>query len=52
MAADAEKSETPIVEKHGTNNRLAEVVGKAHLTVWGNLQEAVVGPGTIEEKHY
>ena len=43
MAADAEKSEAPVVEKHGTNNRLAEVVGKAHLTVWRNLDEPIPG---------
>ena len=51
MSAVLVQPETPAVEEQGTEYGLSEIVRKTHLAVRGNLQEEVMGLGTVEEKH-
>ena len=50
MAAMSEQTEAPIVEKQASDNRLAQVVCKAHLSVRSDLYKPVLGTGLIVKK--
>ena len=41
VAAFVIKTESPVVEKNGSDDRLSDVVGETHLAVWGNLDHPV-----------
>ena len=49
VARIAEHSKTPVIEDETTDNRLREVVRKAHFAIWCNLDEESACRGAIVE---
>ena len=43
MSADIEETESPVVEKDSSYQRLSQIVGETHLSVWCYLYEPVSG---------
>ena len=43
VAAYIPEVESPVVEYDGSDNRLSQIVGKTHLSVWGDLHQPVLG---------
>ena len=43
VAAYIPKVESPVVEYDGSDDRLSQIVGKAHLSVWCDLYQPVSG---------
>ena len=41
VAAYIPEVESPVVEYDGSDNRLSQIVGKAHLSVWCDLDQPV-----------
>ena len=50
VAAFVIKTESPVVEKDGSDDGLTDVVSETHLSVWSNLYHPVFSRCTIVEK--
>ena len=50
VSAFIEQSESPMVEKDGSYDRLTDVVGKAHLSVWSYLYQPILSRCAIVEE--
>ena len=60
VAAYIPEVESPVVEYDGSDERLAQIVGQTHLTVWGDLHQPVLsrcpvikeGDAGYDEEHH
>lgn len=50
VAAFVVEGASPIVEQEASDDRLADVVGEAHLAVWSDLYHPVFGRCAVVEK--